>query len=1125
MIDDPNGGLSARPRTAIPSPFAQMDLVKNAFRRLSDHADLCGERMDEQLISGALDVAQLFFGYQELKTQLRLIEWNRASLQKLYGNLPAHQLLAETMEMYLEQDKEAFNFDLMDKLYFLVYEGDVIGSTSPVTLFMASPNAKPGKYGLHVEQNVKLFDKVRQLHEREPNFVKYIYALFTAYPDLKKYCGEVNSYLVVALPLLPVGLRQVILNEIGNPAAIDIENMGKARLYLESNYSKMDEGVQALGIPFYCARNEDVQALISRSDFVISPSHNSDDQLPLVLQNHLVTTQSEPLIYITGPWNDNVVITPEMYDVSPEQRLLPATTHQYPWLTSDDFFQPTLIRLDYAINKDCFFDGNLSKGSAPTAGDYLLPLKPIFFKYFDVKDLWSTIGGRPRFEMVYSKSGSTDIVTAILRIPIKKQGRFITLQRQYVPATGTDFAYDRTNDRGHYVTVPFAISVFPFVRVQGSSFYNVQLIDRALGALSGYSLQLSFHDNYGKPLSDDRILCRERSLKAEKRVGSTYYSLQDNFDYISVSLHSEQGATAAEGLFCPRWADYVPGHEQFAFAVDFGTTNTHMESMHMGDMPEPLQLDSVAVQRLVATSYNGESILYDVIMKQEFLPKTIGGDYGFPQRTVLSERVRLDADNADCIVALGDASMPFIYEKESTGYGNRIVANLKWSVEAATSKRVKAYLTELALLMRTKVLLSNGDLSKTRVVWFYPLAMKVGNISRFGDMWEKTIAEVLGITPSDDNLIAMPESVAPYYFYRSSSKFRGNAATVVSIDIGGGSSDVVVFESNARQPALLTSFRFAANVLFGDGFAEVPQGDSNPLLVKYVDYFRRLFDTDDDRYGELHGILDELVSKRKSEDINAFLFSIISNKVVGGNDVFSYNQRLGEDSRYKIIFLYFYAVLIYYVARMMHHRGLEMPRSVLFSGTGSKVLDIIGRQRELDLLTAYVFEQVYQQQYAGDGFSVVMERNEPKQITCRGALMQVRDGQGCESVAQLNRLIDDLHAPLKYVYSAVEKESLTYADIERPEIRAAVLDEVRRFNAFFQQLCTDLRVTDRFLVDAKSLQDFQTLVGKDLEHHFLAGWNFMSRSSEAENADSVVEDAVFFYPIIGSIRDNLIAGL
>ena len=37
--------------------------------------------------------------------------------------------------------------------------------------------------------------------------------------------------------------------------------------------------------------------------------------------------------------------------------------------------------------------------------------------------------------------------------------------------------------------------------------------------------------------------------------------------------------------------------------------------------------------------------------------------------------------------------------------------------------------------------------------------------------------------------------------------------------------------------------------------------------------------------------LDDIMSKRKSEDINAFLFSVIQNKVVAGNDVFSYNQR------------------------------------------------------------------------------------------------------------------------------------------------------------------------------------------------------------------------------------------
>ena len=1127
MIDDPNGGLSAQPRTAIPSPFAQMDLVKNAFRRLADHSDLRGEAMDEQLVSGALDVAQLFFGYSEMAERMRMVTWDRAVQPAMLGDSTAHRLLGETMEMYLEQDREAFNFDMMDKLFFLVIDGDVVGSTSPVTLFMASPNARRGKYAVHVEQNVRLFDQIRQLTEREPNFVKYVYALFTAYPELKRRCAEVNSYLVAALPLLPTELRQEILSEIGNPAALDLESTGRAKTYVESNFDRIDGGVQVLGVPLYEARHGDVETAIGESDFVIVPTKNmGEERLPLVLQNNLNAPQGDPMRYITRPWDDTIRITPAMTAVAPEERVLPATTHRYPWLTADDFFQPVIIRLDYPLNADCFFDGGIHEMRVTRqGGDYLLPLSPLFFRYFSVKDLWGTTCGRPRFELTASKSGSTETVTATLRIPVQKQGHYITLQRQYTTASGVDLSYDRMNDSGKIVTVPFAVSVFPFVKTPTPGQYRVQLVDRALGMLEGYRMQLAFFDNDGRPLDDKLTTCRERSLKAEKRVGSAYYSVDGNFEYIGVTLLTERETVAATGLLCPRWSDYVAGHEAYTFAVDFGTTNTHVEAMHEGEIPAPLAIDSVAAQRLVATSYNGESILYDVIMKQEFLPKAIGGDYGFPQRTVLSESVRLDAENADRIVALADACLPFIYEKESVGYGNRIVANLKWSVEPATSKRVKAYLTELAMLMRTKVLLSNGDLSKTRIVWFYPLAMKVGNINKLGQMWAKTVSEVFGISTDSSNLIAMPESVAPYYFYRSSSKFRGGASTVANIDIGGGSSDVVVFESNASQPSLLTSFRFAANVLFGDGYSEVPQGDSNPMVKKYVDYFRRLFDTDDDRYGELNGIMEDITSKRKSEDINAFLFSIIGNKAVGGNDVFSYDMRLGEDSRLKIVFVYFYSALIYYVARMMHHRGLDMPRSVMFSGTGSKVLDLVGSQRDLDLLTAYIFENVYGKKYGSDGFSVVMERREPKQITCRGALMQVRDRQGCDNVEQLNRLIDDIDMPMKYVYSAIDRERITYADMDNAEVRHAIIGEVEKYNDFFLTLCTDLRVTDRFLVDSKSLQMFRELVGKDLEHHLVNGWSYMNRNAEDKNEADVVEDAVFFYPIIGSIRDNLIEEL
>lgn len=43
----------------------------------------------------------------------------------------------------------------------------------------------------------------------------------------------------------------------------------------------------------------------------------------------------------------------------------------------------------------------------------------------------------------------------------------------------------------------------------------------------------------------------------------------------------------------------------------------------------------------------------------------------------------------------------------------------------------------------------------------------------------------------------------------------------------------------------------------------------------------------------------------------------------------------------------------------MHHRRLNKPRSVMFSGTGSKILDIIGNNEALNLITQTIFEMTY----------------------------------------------------------------------------------------------------------------------------------------------------------------------
>lgn len=1131
MIADPNGGLSQKPRTAIPSPFAQMDLVKNAFQRLAMHNNLQGELMDEKLVAGALDIAQLFFNLEELGTKLHIIKWNKTAETARLKENPQHRLLGETIEMFLEQDKEAFNFDKMDNIFFLVYGNQVIGSTSPVTLFMASPNAEKGLIDLQVEQNVKLFNSWRPLYMREPHFVKYIYALFTAYPQLKEWCGEVNSYIIRCMEFMPQQLHDEIVREIGNPMALDIESVDRARNFLYSNYKQLEGGLEILGMPLYGIKRQDILENIKQSDFMLRPTRKADNEehMPLVLQNDLNATAANPWRYITNNWDDAIRITPKDYAMEPEQRTLPATTHQYAWLTDDDFLQPSLIKLDYTIDDLCFFNGNIASvdtGATNDAKSFLLPIKPLFFRYFNAADLWGTVAGLPMFEMKRSCMGATESVKVILRIPVRKQGAFITLTRTYLESQDGDLSFDAKNNRGHFITVPFAVALFPFVRCKGLNQYNVQLVDRAIGQMEHCHLDLSFmHNGYMSEVAPDHLCCRERSMKAEKRVGTTYYRVTDEFDYMQLALSDADGNCLTQGVICPKWADHIEGHESYTFAVDFGTTNTHIECIQEGGQPETFMLQSTTRERLLATLYNGSNLLYDALMKQELLPKEIGADYAFPLRTALSESERMDATTIDEIVSLGDANLPFIYEKESVGYGNRIVANLKWSTETTANKRVKALLTELALLMRTKVLLGNGDLQKTRLVWFYPLSMKVGNVRKMGEMWNKIMGNVFGLRNAADNIVQMSESVAPYYYYKCSSKFRGAASSVASIDIGGGSSDVVVFEPGASQPSIVTSFRFAANVLFGDAFSDVPHGDSNPMTQKYVHYFRQLFDGDDDRYGELSGILADIENKRRSEDINAFLFSIENNKVTRGNDTFSYNLRLNEDTTRKVVFVYFYSAIIYYVARMMRHRQIEMPRSVMFSGTGSKVLDIVGSQRDLDQITRYIFEKVYGQTAGEDGLSVIMERNEPKQITCRGALMQTRTASGIMDVEKLNTLLDSYDSNLKYVFSNTDKEQIRYDDMQHQEVRDMVVKSVEEFNNFFCTMCDDIHIVDTFLVNYKALQTFRQLVGKDLEHHLANGWQFMNRNMEEKNGNDIIEDAVFFYPIIGAIRDNLIENL
>jgi len=141
--------------TSIPSPFARIDLVKSAFHWVSDNG-IDGNTAHHKLVSDALDVAQLFFLYNKHKDKIKIVSWNpndRFDKLNLDEN-ERHAKFAETLKVYWTQDGEVYNFNKVNRLYLLLNNSNqVIGGTSPASLFFSAPDVKSAAKDLNIVCN------------------------------------------------------------------------------------------------------------------------------------------------------------------------------------------------------------------------------------------------------------------------------------------------------------------------------------------------------------------------------------------------------------------------------------------------------------------------------------------------------------------------------------------------------------------------------------------------------------------------------------------------------------------------------------------------------------------------------------------------------------------------------------------------------------------------------------------------------------------------------------------------------------------------------------------------------------------------------------------------------------
>ncbi len=1114
-IKDPDGGISKKQITSIPTPFARLDLIRTAFKQVTNIGKAEGITTYHKLVSDCLDVAEIFFNSASLKEQIEIISWdtginfqgsemvinpNSDLGNLLYSEVPGHRLLGETLFLYLKQDCTSFNFDKLERIYLINYIGkgsglmNVIGGTSPLTMFFSSANDLSRFVDLSFG-TVKLFsENYTPLFKRDPDFIRYFYSIKSFFPQFTARFKELDEYLEMCFHLLPNSVKQDIKE-------IDRDTIGEE--YQDIAVGHAGLYVTVLGEKLKCNRPE-IEKIERLSDFVVNATKELKETKPLILPNK---DFNEQLYYVKGNWQSNYR-SPFNDNRPVNERTLPHHSYiQYPYLTVNDFLEPYIFRLPYPINKNRFFDGFYENKKH----SFSIPIKKDFFKYFSIENLQQHHpDGKRWFELV---PGIANAVEAILRIPIRGN-HYVQFSKTYHDNHAPFGSRDSDGNFGGIVDSQIAVAVYPFLKTikNENVHYRAMLLDTDTpNDRTQTEFNLSFYTENDIQHEVTIGHVNTRSEKRENDITAKYYVLQKEFDLMEISQ-----PTGVRGLLVPLFKTIPQGATQFSFAIDFGTTNTHIEYRIDKGGPKPFEITTNDIQ--VGSTIKNDEVTQEIlsdwkigkhvhllndIIPVDFLPEIIGKgkDYSFPIRTVMAEKKGIDINLPT--YTLADFSIPFAYEKKSSPIYLNIVPHLKWADfknNPSRKRSVEAFIEELLLLIRNKVLLNGGNLEFTKITWSYPSSMSEFRRNTLENSWLQFTKKYISNSAVVNKI---SESVAPFYYFRTKEGVLAYDKPVVNIDIGGGTTDVVIFENN--QPSCITSFRFAADCIFGDGYGNSPS--VNGFVQKFYQPIKQKL-INNDLYN-LVNVLDQICNSENSQEITAFFFSLENNNLIReGNYPIAFSSDLKLEEDFKLVFVFFYAAIIYHVAKLMKAKNLVPPRHLLFSGMGSKVINIADTGfglKNLSEFTNIIFRDVYN---SDSIFIELKQYEEPKEITCKGALM-------CDEFLST----DDIKSVLigNKEQQLVSENPLRYHQLNNRELLQSVSDEVLEFIDKFFSWNESFYFPKKFGVNPNGLSSQKLMLKDDLMQFLMAGVK-EKLEEEKDNIELTVDETLFFYPIKGMLH-------
>lgn len=1107
-IPDPNGAKASHEITSIPSPFARIDLVKSAFGQVNT-LGLNGNTIFHKMVSDTLDVAEIFFNIGKYTDKVEIIRWNPADgITELKGSHNAgSKYLGDALEKYMLSAPASSNFNLLQDIYLLNYRLgptplNIIGATSPSTLFFSNANNLSYVNGIYFGDGAQPFTgKFRSLGQRDPGFVEYIFALKNNIPNFANLFPEVFQYIQLT--------RAHIASTDANKA-IHLDNVQFASLNLVGiNVVDGNAGIfnaEVLGHQLLCKSNK---FDATTCEFKIAASKAVSGNVPLVLPTEKGSRYAN-LQYGGGIW-DNTNKAPFVDFNNINSRTLPANGSTYPYLTVSDFLEDRIIRVPHTLNKEHYFDGNLTENNEGEA--YLLPLKPLFFDYFTADDLQKMRmpDGRPMIEMNVLAGGSVKVT---LRIPITSADghqKYVEYTRQYDPDTDPEIG--PASNIGAVTDFFFAGFVMPMVKFDTptEAIYNVSCLQYALDN------EFTFFDDNTPVAPATASTCRNIDYQLVK--GENYLIKGSNFDIIRVTnRHS-----GYSGIIVPKFAPQIT-NATFEFAVDLGTSNTHIEYRDSNNQAvRPFTFDSN--DRQLCPMFTGDNLTNETELSgKDYIPEAIGtGDARFPTRTVLS--FAKSANWTNVINPYGMANIPFYYDKRTLLAHNTPKTNLKWLNDAAGQAQLTVYIRNLMLMLRNKVVLNGGDLKKTKITWFYPISMEAWRKAGLSSVWVNAYQEYFG--GPIGNIREITESAAPieYWFGQNAIANR-----MVNIDIGGGTTDIAF--ASGGTVGQVTSFRFAADSLFSNTLAggNKENGIINLYFPQILNTLRQVNDNDETKkLNDLVKIGDDELDKNSNHDPAdkaSFLFGLKDNDAVikaGVNPtVVDFNRILSQDREFKIVFILFYTSIIYHVAQIAKSRGDTQPPNVItFSGNGSKILNIITPDTQtLASYTKEIFNQLGLKYGTGQQLEIMGldGSNTAKTATCKGGITIASNAAMGTPIIFRSDNKGVVGPGLKYKHVQQEINGLPNPDFNQAYMQAVEKSVKDFFEFALGTMPGAFSFNRNFNVDPTAIQTAKGISTTNIRDLLQRGISNLTKDNPAMY-QSPIEETLFFYPINGVLNN------